>query len=111
MFAAIYHPVGIAMLVSNQPNLGRTLGVNGVWGNAGLAFAALLTGALADLAGWRAAFFVPGALCIAAGFGFVWAARGIALGKGAVKKPRRASRARCSRGCSWSSPWRPPAAA
>jgi MFS family permease len=86
MFAAIYHPVGIAMLVSNQPNLGRTLGVNGVWGNAGLAFAALLTGALADLAGWRAAFFVPGVLYIAAGFGFVWAARGVALRKGAPKR-------------------------
>ncbi|HKC45309.1 MAG TPA: MFS transporter [Burkholderiales bacterium] len=86
VFGAIYHPVGIAMLVSNQPQLGRTLGVNGVWGNAGLAFAALLTGALADFAGWRAAFFVPGALCIAAGFGFLWASRGLMLGKGAAKK-------------------------
>ena len=83
MFAAIYHPVGIAMLVSNQPNLGRTLGVNGVWGNAGLAFAALLTGALADVAGWRAAFFLPGVLCIAAGFGFVWAADELYLQAGA----------------------------
>jgi len=86
VFGAIYHPVGIAMLVSNQPQLGRTLGVNGVWGNAGLAFAALLTGALADFAGWRAAFFVPGALCIAAGFGFLWASRGLTLGKGAARK-------------------------
>ena len=86
VFGAIYHPVGIAMLVSNQPRLGRTLGVNGVWGNAGLAFAALLTGALADLFGWRAAFFVPGVLCIAAGFGFIWAARGVELRKGAAKK-------------------------
>ncbi len=86
MFAAIYHPVGIAMLVANQPQLGRTLGVNGVWGNAGLAFAALLTGALADFAGWRLAFFVPGVLCIAAGFGFVRAARGVELRKGTAKK-------------------------
>ena len=86
LFAAIYHPVGIAMLVANQPQLGRTLGVNGVYGNAGLAFAALLTGALADLAGWRVAFFVPGVLCIAAGFGFVWASRGIELRKVAPKK-------------------------
>jgi MFS family permease len=86
VFGAIYHPVGIAMLVSNQPQLGRTLGVNGVWGNAGLAFAALLTGALADLFGWRVAFFVPGVLCIAAGFGFIWAARGVELRKGAAKK-------------------------
>jgi MFS family permease len=86
VFGAIYHPVGIAMLVSNQPQLGRTLGVNGVWGNAGLAFAALLTGALADFAGWRTAFFVPGALCIGAAFGFLWASRGLALGKSAAKK-------------------------
>jgi MFS family permease len=86
VFGAIYHPVGIAMLVSNQPQLGRTLGVNGVWGNAGLAFAALLTGGLADLFGWRVAFFVPGVLCIAAGFGFIWAARGVELRKGAAKK-------------------------
>jgi MFS family permease len=86
VFAAIYHPVGIAMLVSNQPLVGRTLGVNGVWGNAGLAFAALLTGALADLAGWRAAFFVPGLLFAVAGLGFSWASRGVTLAKGAVKK-------------------------
>jgi MFS family permease len=86
VFAAIYHPVGIAMLVSNQPRLGRTLGVNGVYGNAGLAFAALLSGALADLAGWRAAFFVPGLLFIGAGFGFAWASRGVALGKGTTRK-------------------------
>jgi len=86
VFAAIYHPVGIAMLVSNQPHLGRTLGVNGVYGNTGLAVAALAAGALADLAGWRAAFFVPGLLCIAAGFGFVRASRGAVLGKVAARK-------------------------
>lgn len=70
-FAAIYHPVGIAMLVAAPGKIGRVLGWNGLWGNLGLAFAALLTGALVDAFGWRAAFFVPGALCIAAGIGFV----------------------------------------
>jgi MFS family permease len=69
-FAAIYHPVGIAMLVASPEKIGRVLGWNGLWGNLGLAFAALLTGALVDTAGWRAAFFVPGLVCIAAGFGF-----------------------------------------
>ncbi len=63
-FAAIYHPVGIAMLVAKPEKMGRVLGWNGLWGNLGLAFAALLTGALVDLAGWRAAFFVPGALAL-----------------------------------------------
>jgi MFS family permease len=70
-FAAIYHPVGIAMLVAAPEKIGRALGWNGLWGNLGLAFAALLTGALVDAFGWRAAFFVPGALCVAAGFGFL----------------------------------------
>src|SRR6185369_10670959 len=70
-FAAIYHPVGIAMLVASAGKMGRLLGWNGLWGNLGLAFAALATGALVDFAGWRAAFFVPGIVCIAAGIGFL----------------------------------------
>jgi len=86
VFAAIYHPVGIAMLVANQPNLGRTLGVNGVFGNAGLAFAALLSGAVADFAGWQAAFFVPGALALAAGAGFVWSSRNPVVARGSARR-------------------------
>jgi MFS family permease len=70
-FAAIYHPVGIAMLVASSEKMGRVLGWNGLWGNLGLAMAALLTGALVDLAGWRAAFFVPGLVCIVAGAAFL----------------------------------------
>ena len=69
-FAAIYHPVGIAMLVAVPQNMGRVLGWNGLWGNLGLATAALITGALVEFVGWRAAFFVPGVICIAAGIGF-----------------------------------------
>ncbi|HEY8068366.1 MAG TPA: MFS transporter [Burkholderiales bacterium] len=71
MFAAIYHPVGIAMLVTSSEKMGSALGWNGLWGNLGLATAALLTGALADVAGWRAAFFVPGAVCVFAGILFL----------------------------------------
>jgi MFS family permease len=71
MFAAIYHPVGIAMLVASPKNLGMALGWNGLWGNLGLAFAAIVSGALVDLWGWRAAFFVPGILSIATGIGFL----------------------------------------
>jgi MFS family permease len=70
LFAAIYHPVGIAMLVANTKTLGKTLGVNGVWGNLGLAFAALITGALIDLFHWRAAFVLPGLLSVAVGVWF-----------------------------------------
>jgi len=81
-FAAIYHPVGIAMLVAVPQNMGRVLGWNGLWGNLGLATAALITGALVDFVGWRAAFFVPGVLCIAAGIAF----RLIVPDPGPVKK-------------------------
>jgi MFS family permease len=67
MFAAIYHPVGIAMLVAAPKNLGMALGWNGLWGNLGLAFAAVVSGALMDSWGWRAAFFVPGVVAVATG--------------------------------------------
>ena len=67
-FAAIYHPVGTAMLVEaagNRP--GRAIGVNGVFGNFGVALAPVVTGVLAGRLGWHAAFVVPGLACIAAG--------------------------------------------
>ena len=70
VFAAIYHPVGIAMLTMGAKRLGKTLGINGVWGNSGLAFAALLTGALIDFVGWRWAFIVPGVLSVVSGVAF-----------------------------------------
>ena len=71
MFAAIYHPVGIAMLVAAPEKMGRALGWNGLWGNLGLAAAALIAGALMDFFGWRAAFFIPGAICLATGVAFL----------------------------------------
>ena len=72
VFAAIYHPVGIAMLVAAPEKMGRALGWNGLWGNLGLAAAALVAGALMDLWGWRAAFFIPGFFCLLAGVAFLW---------------------------------------
>jgi MFS family permease len=71
-FSAIYHPVGIPMLVQGARRPGATIGVNGLSGNLGIAAAALATGFLVHLAGWRAAFVVPGLLCIALGLLFAW---------------------------------------
>jgi MFS family permease len=71
MFAAIYHPVGIAMLVAAPEKMGRALGWNGLWGNLGLAAAALISGALMDWLGWRAAFIVPGVLTLGVGVAFL----------------------------------------
>jgi MFS family permease len=70
-FASIYHPVGIPMLVQEATRPGRTIGVNGLAGNLGIAVAALSTGFLIQYAGWRAAFVVPGLLSIACGFLFL----------------------------------------
>jgi MFS family permease len=87
VFAAIYHPVGIAMLVRNHPRQGQALGVNGFFGNLGVALAAIISGALADFVGWRWAFFVPGVLSVLAGLAF-WAFVPTLEGKAAaVKKP------------------------
>ncbi|HKF71114.1 MAG TPA: MFS transporter [Stellaceae bacterium] len=70
LFAAIYHPVGTAMLVANADKLGRTIGVNGVWGNMGVAAAAIIAGTLTQYLGWRWAFAVPGVASIALGIVF-----------------------------------------
>ena len=70
LFSAIYHPVGIPMLLRHAPNPGATIGVNGLSGNLGIALAAVVTGLLVQWAGWRLAFAVPGVLSIALGFVF-----------------------------------------
>jgi MFS family permease len=41
LIASIYHPVGTSLLVANVDQLGREMGVNGMWGNFGVASSAL----------------------------------------------------------------------
>lgn len=69
--ASIYHPVGTAMLVSNVDKLGKEMGINGMWGNFGVASSALVTGVINQYFGWRAAFWVPGIVCLIIGFLFM----------------------------------------
>jgi MFS family permease len=73
LFASIYHPVGTAMLTAHAETekLGWEIGVNGVWGNLGVAFAALVAGGLTQYVGWRAAFVVPGLISIGVGIAFL----------------------------------------
>ncbi len=78
IFGAIYHPIGLALVVEDAKRVGRALAVNGVWGNMGVALAALLTGAIADLYGWRMAFILPGIASV--GIGILY---GLHLIKGA----------------------------
>lgn len=67
LFASIYHPVGTAMIVSYADKLGREMGINGVWGNFGVASSALVTGVIGQYLGWRWAFFLPGIATLIAG--------------------------------------------
>lgn len=69
-FSAIYHPVGIPMLVRHSVRPGRTIGVNGLAGNLGVAAAAIITGYLIKYAGWRTAFIVPGLVAMVCGIVF-----------------------------------------
>lgn len=73
--AAIYHPVGIAMVAENAKSLGKELGINGVFGNMGVAMAAVVAGYLTDHISWRAAFIVPGCVSIVIGFAYMIFAR------------------------------------
>jgi len=67
VFAAIYHPVGLAIVTMKWRNTGMRIATNGVWGNLGVASAALITGYMIDNGGWRMAFVLPGIFSIALG--------------------------------------------
>ena len=86
VFAAIYHPVGLAMVTAKWKNTGMRLAVNGVWGNLGVASAALITGYLIDNGGWRMAFTIPGVLSIAIGLAYWLARRDEISAEGATSK-------------------------
>lgn len=92
VFAAIYHPVGIAMVVHGREKTGVPLAINGIFGNMGIAVAALLAGLLIDTNGWRAAFVLPGILSIGCGFAYIFffraghAARAAEIESGAAAK-------------------------
>lgn len=72
MFASIYHPVGMAMLIEASNARGRTLAFNGVCGNLGVSLAAGISAALATWFSWRAAFFAPAAILVATGIFYLW---------------------------------------
>jgi MFS family permease len=70
LFASIYHPVGTAMIVSYADQLGREMGLNGVFGNLGVASSALVTGVIGQYFGWRFAFIIPGGITVLLGLAF-----------------------------------------
>lgn len=71
-FAAVYHPIGTAVLVEAAgEKVGRAMGINGVFGNLGVATAPIVTAFVAATLGWRWAFILPGIACFTVGL-FYW---------------------------------------
>ena len=67
-FSAIYHPIGTAIIAeAGGDRVGRAMGINGVFGNLGVALAPVVTAFLAAHFGWRSAFILPGLVCMAIG--------------------------------------------
>ena len=67
LFAALYHPIGLALVPDIAQRTGRALAVNGVFGNMGLAAAVAVTGVLAEHSGWQSGFLAPGIAGLIAG--------------------------------------------
>lgn len=87
IFAAIYHPVGMAMVIEGGGRVGWRIGVNGVWGNMGVAAAPLITGVILADYNWRLAFILPGLIAIGVGIGF-----GLFVRSGKAKPPPASAR-------------------
>jgi MFS family permease len=71
LFASIYHPVGIPMLLRHAVKPGLVIGWNNLAGNMGIALAALFTGLAVKYFGWRAAFWLAALLSIGLGLMFL----------------------------------------
>ncbi len=72
MFAAIYHPVGLPLVIAGRDKTGMPIALNGVYGNLGVGSAALVTGLFIDYTGWRSAFIWPGVISVLAGMVYYW---------------------------------------
>ena len=84
VFASIYHPVGLALVVQGRDKSGIPLAINGIFGNMGVACAALITGFFIDYTGWRSAFIWPGIISIATGMIYAGFLR-LGIGEGIEK--------------------------
>ena len=58
--ASIYHPAGLALISHTVRQRGYALGVNGVYGNLGIAAAPLVAGVLTWLLSWQWTFIILG---------------------------------------------------
>ncbi len=92
LFASIYHPVGIPMVmrVAGEKS-GRMLGLNGVFGSYGMAMASGVAALMIWLYGWRMAYLVPGGIAVAIGVWFAFRFGGLASETNAARRLLRTS--------------------
>ncbi|MCP4716846.1 MAG: MFS transporter [Deltaproteobacteria bacterium] len=62
-----YHPSGLALISKGIRQRGKALGINGLFGNLGIAGAPVTAGALCYLAGWQWTLLMLGALAVGMG--------------------------------------------
>jgi MFS family permease len=62
-----YHPSGLALLSKGIRVRGRAMGINGLWGNFGIASAPLAAGTLTYLLGWQSTLLAFGAIGLIVG--------------------------------------------
>ena len=58
--ASLYHPAGTGLLSRAVVQRGRALGINGIYGNVGIALSPLVTFWLVASVGWRATLWITG---------------------------------------------------
>ena len=86
IFAAVFHPVGVPWVMRvARHNPGKALAINGLFGGVGVGTGGLSAGALIDIAGWQAAFIVPGIVSIV-----IAAVMALLTRAGRIAEPREA---------------------
>ncbi|MDY6933280.1 MAG: MFS transporter [Spirochaetota bacterium] len=79
-----YHPSGLALLSRGMSVRGRAMGINGLWGNFGIASAPFLAGVLAYWMDWQRALIVFGITGII--IGAVCLLAPLSVGRGDLQK-------------------------
>ena len=67
LFSSIYHPAGMSLISSGVRERGRALGLNGVFGNLGIAMAPAASALAMGLIGWRGGYAVFGIALVLVG--------------------------------------------
>jgi MFS family permease len=86
-----YHPSGLALVSQGIRKRGRAMGINGVWGNVGMASAPFIAGLLSYMIGWRRGVIILGAVGLLVGIAGVLTPFSVARGTEVKKVEKLAS--------------------